>query len=768
MRRLYLFALVALCAGVSLSGCSGSSKSEPTPDTSAEDADWLDMDQVSEIADQTPQDAPELEEQTDSTQPDNDVVVPPDVVIEAPIVPGAFLITEFMADPDVLGGAYEWIEFYNTTDEWLALSGCTLKDEGGESALLGGNIFVAPKSYAVLAYQGTSAAWMGTAIAGFYSDYIMENTGDEIMLECRGALIDKTYYGPGDAKPLVSRQLKLESFNATLNDDPSQWCDSVETFGDSSGFGTPGAPNTLCQEDNPCDPNPCVNPPQKSCDSANAVVLTFADTGTCSPMGASFTCDYAPTVEDCEEKGQVCQNAECITVVNPCDPDPCLVPPGDYCQPDLKTLVHYTGPGVCSIKEDQASCYYEFIYEDCSDIGKQCKAAQCVDVVTEAKPTNIGDVIVSEFMPLAGPEPDYGEWIELYNTTGTDLNMKTCALVDMSGQIHTFNSDLVIKAHDFLLLARSADTNLNYGLTPDYVYSGFLLDDASDYIIIKCGNKKIDELYYQSGILEQLKATQLDPSKMNYTDNDLATSWCRSQIPYGNQGRYGTPGAPNIPCTVQVNAVDWCRLRDPDYLKALPGTLVLFSGVIEEAGVTDLTPFVDAQGPIRAEAGYGPQNTDPATDQNWSWHTATGNPTWNGLSVGLEDADEYMWVSEAPALGFYDVAFRFSADEGTTWTYCDLDAGEYHDGSEDGYSMENAGQLFVVETIDPCVPNPCVNPPAGSCEEGDKWAIYYPVPGACTSTGPESEPTCEYISSAINCYLSSKVCVAGECVSAVP
>ena len=34
-------------------------------------------------------------------------------------------------------------------------------------------------------------------------------------------------------------------------------------------------------------------------------------------------------------------------------------------------------------------------------------------------------------------------------------------------------------------------------------------------------------------------------------------------------------------------------------------------------------------------------------------------------------------------------------DSGTTWTYCDTDAGAGSDGSEDGYQSANAGSLEV-------------------------------------------------------------------------
>jgi hypothetical protein len=49
----------------------------------------------------------------------------------------------------------------------------------------------------------------------------------------------------------------------------------------------------------------------------------------------------------------------------------------------------------------------------------------------------------------------------------------------------------------------------------------------------------------------------------------------------------------------------------------------------------------------------------------------------------------------APDPALRDYAFRFSGDGGRTWLYCDLDRGDGHDGSEDGYSPNDAGSMGI-------------------------------------------------------------------------
>jgi len=75
---------------------------------------------------------------------------------------------------------------------------------------------------------------------------------------------------------------------------------------------------------------------------------------------------------------------------------------------------------------------------------------------------------------------------------------------------------------------------------------------------------------------------------------------------------------------------------------------------------------------LLAELGYGPAGSLPAGTVAWTWLAAAPNPGWNGsLAVPAEpDNDEYQLALAAPAPGFYDYAFRFSADGGQSWVSC--------------------------------------------------------------------------------------------------
>jgi hypothetical protein len=137
---------------------------------------------------------------------------------------------------------------------------------------------------------------------------------------------------------------------------------------------------------------------------------------------------------------------------------------------------------------------------------------------------------------------------------------------------------------------------------------------------------------------------------------------------------------------VHPRSVGFCNLQHPASTSAAPGeTTEPFYGRVFVDGVT---PGVGPGPGVRAELGYGPPGESPASEA-WRWVAASYNVDVDGLASGDLANDEYTAALTVAEAGSYDVAFRFSADEGATWTYCD------RDGTENGYSSAQAGALIV-------------------------------------------------------------------------
>lgn len=138
--------------------------------------------------------------------------------------------------------------------------------------------------------------------------------------------------------------------------------------------------------------------------------------------------------------------------------------------------------------------------------------------------------------------------------------------------------------------------------------------------------------------------------------------------------------------------VDWCRTFEPAMVRGSTGMTVNAIGYVFVAGKTDVTNGNDNPAGLVGQYGYGPADSIPGND--WTWDNAS--PTASNLS-GRDDADSYRYSFVVPVAdeGHYDMAFRFSADGGYSWKYCDLD------GTDDGYDVADAGKLEIVS--DPIV-----------------------------------------------------------------
>jgi hypothetical protein len=133
--------------------------------------------------------------------------------------------------------------------------------------------------------------------------------------------------------------------------------------------------------------------------------------------------------------------------------------------------------------------------------------------------------------------------------------------------------------------------------------------------------------------------------------------------------------------------IDWCALHYPPWFSVHPEEATgpaygrVFVGTVTEG---------DGQGPgVRAQIGVGAVGEDPTA---WTWADAAYNVSVDGMTAGDLANDEYAATLPGRAAGEYLYAFRFSVDDGATWTTCDLT------GTEDGFAAADAGALHVVAT----------------------------------------------------------------------
>jgi hypothetical protein len=148
-----------------------------------------------------------------------------------------------------------------------------------------------------------------------------------------------------------------------------------------------------------------------------------------------------------------------------------------------------------------------------------------------------------------------GEWLEIYNSTGADIDLNGWTLKDDGNDSHTFSTSVIVPSGVFFVMGRGpADPSQNGGLNLDHSYGNgvFTLGNGGDEIIILDPSlNEIDRVEYGSangfpdggpGL-----SISLDPTLLN-DDNNVGSNWCLSTSVYGD-GDLGTPGLANDVCS---------------------------------------------------------------------------------------------------------------------------------------------------------------------------------------------------------------------------
>jgi hypothetical protein len=141
--------------------------------------------------------------------------------------------------------------------------------------------------------------------------------------------------------------------------------------------------------------------------------------------------------------------------------------------------------------------------------------------------------------PGALPDSE-GEWFEITNLTSNTIDLMGVEIHDLDFDTFTIDSPLVIGPNDILVFGLTAQATGN----EDYIYSGMILSNLGDEIIITYGSNVIHQMVYDATFPPYGKSMELSVNHFNPSDATVVENWCVSITQYYN-GDYGTPGTPN-------------------------------------------------------------------------------------------------------------------------------------------------------------------------------------------------------------------------------
>jgi hypothetical protein len=159
-----------------------------------------------------------------------------------------------------------------------------------------------------------------------------------------------------------------------------------------------------------------------------------------------------------------------------------------------------------------------------------------------------GDVIVNEVMVDPDTVNDVdGEYIELYNRTSGNIDLNGWVLRDCGVDYHIIDNGgpLVIGPDELIVLARNAVIEENGGVEAQYEYTGFVLSNSLDEVIlVDVDGVTIDSLIYSSDLGFPSEAGSALELRNPYWDNAMGPTWANADEPFG-MGDHGTPGWEN-------------------------------------------------------------------------------------------------------------------------------------------------------------------------------------------------------------------------------
>jgi hypothetical protein len=168
-----------------------------------------------------------------------------------------------------------------------------------------------------------------------------------------------------------------------------------------------------------------------------------------------------------------------------------------------------------------------------------------------------GDLVFSELNVNPEVVDDlYGEWVELYNTSGSTIDLAGYTFHDLDYDRFVLGS-VVVPAGAYVVLCASADLGLNGGVSCDGTFvrteyggnGAMALGNSGDEVVLsRPDGAVIDEVVYDGSWFTPGVATGLDPDELDAANNDDETMWCDQSSITGAATEPGTPGVPNDPC----------------------------------------------------------------------------------------------------------------------------------------------------------------------------------------------------------------------------
>ncbi len=468
---------------------------------------------------------------------------------------GDLVVTEIMQNPDVVTDSNgEWFEIYNATGQTVDLEGLMVSDNESNSFTVSEFTFLDVDQYFVFGRNADQKTNGLLPVDYEYSGFDLGNGEDEIYLDSSKLRIDAVEFDDGATFPDptgASMSLDPAHTDADDNDDGANWCEATSAYG-KGDLGTPASVNDSCgAADADGDGYDSIDAGGDDCDDNDANTYPGAAADEPDPKGCYTDADGDGFGSDSPAKG--------VDVGSDCDDGDATVNPAG--SEIIGDKIDNNCNGEVDEGEDTAHPPHTGDTGEPPHTGETGEPPHTgetggpIDTGDSDSVQNLGagDLVITEVMQNPDAVSDSnGEWFEIYNASGVDVDLSGLVVSDQGTNSFTVANTLMISAGDYLVFGNNDDTSTNGGVTVDYLFSAsdMALGNGTDELVLANNAGTIDEIIWDNGSTfpdPTGASMSLDPSSTDATSNDDGGNWCAATTSYGD-GDLGTPGSSNDTC----------------------------------------------------------------------------------------------------------------------------------------------------------------------------------------------------------------------------
>lgn len=396
----------------------------------------------------------------DDDNTDNNVAVTELYILPPPLIYNDIIINEVMYAPS--GGAPEWIEIYNRTDSTINLRRWKINDRVQSSSLPDKDILILPGGYAVIADDSTIYNYFpGVKNVTIINLPSLNNDTDAITLkDSYGYRIDSLFYrsswGGASGKSLE------RIYPDSSTQDSTNWKTSLI-------FATPGSPNSVSPKQRDVIVSAVRSIPHQPLRGDNVSLYVYAkNIGTVNALVDIYV--YHDINRDSVPDVLLSQSSMIALA------------PGD-------SIVEFYPDIIPAITTDHVLIIKAVVPFDEDTTNNRIST---IVRVNESHKT----IMVNEVM--YAPTSGAPEWIEVFNRSGTLINLRKWKISDGSQSVSLPDKDIFLPLLNLLVIADDSSFFEYYPGTPNVIITSLpSLNNSGDAVVVMDSLGRVsDSLYY--------------------------------------------------------------------------------------------------------------------------------------------------------------------------------------------------------------------------------------------------------------------------------